>query len=821
VVGRCVGWDAFARADECPAASRTDWLSADFDSPMTGDSCTEGTAAVRAVAQGGDGCIDCADWSAPSGVFGSSSMITIAMASAIVVASNNLNHLSGLGLGLNGSRSDSSSERKPPDELTIALRSELGTASWGSNPGRVRHGSLDGSVGPICLALALASRMGDTAIAGVNEGWYSNVCVGPFEKFCAASDNLWQRSEGSASTCSEATLRDESSSVFIDSRRREHSSRRFQVSTDRASRHRASAARKTGTIAGIRRVGLRARTGARSCANSRHPGVVCDCSSVLGYCWRRLMTAEAPFRQGDIVAQKFRIVRVLGSGGMGMVFEADHLDLDRRVALKVMVRNVDNNEDAVARFLREARAAARLNSPHVAKVLDVGRLEQGAPYLVMELLEGQNLQALIKKRGRIPVTEAVDYLLEACEALAEAHGAGIVHRDIKPANLFLANDAYGGQVIKLLDFGVSKIHYGDTQADPQLTDTHSMMGSPAYMSPEQMRSARNVDQRSDIWSLGAVLFEMVTGRIPWTGFTLGDVLMQVASEPTPSIRNLTPTAPPALDALVSRCLEKNPAGRYQSVADLALALFPLGSDRARATFERVLRISGQDIDQAVATNIGSRPAIADPEPAPNPPAPLAVPSKQKTLLYGSSQVPALEVSGAVLPSITPERESPSDSLQAVAAPRRRRFAAGTLIAVLLGALLLTGALLLVKHRAKGTEPASSNSFGSQAGKMSSLGAVPTSAPVQAAQSVVAAQQAKVAQPADSVQNDLPGAKTESMRDTTVPHVQHLKGNAHALPEKTKAEQLALERQNNPQPMPKPSHASDNTAQLPDPMSVRR
>ena len=289
-----------------------------------------------------------------------------------------------------------------------------------------------------------------------------------------------------------------------------------------------------------------------------------------------------------------------------MVFAADHLDLDRQIALKVMVRSEAGNDDAVARFLREARAAARLKSQHVAKVLDAGRLESGVPYIVMELLEGQNLQDFVAEQGPLQVAFAVDLMLEACEALAEAHAAGIVHRDLKPANLFLASDAYGERIVKLLDFGISKMLVGGLNPDLKLTDSHSMMGSPIYMSPEQIRSARTVDHRSDIWSLGVVLFELVTGRVVWESGSLGDVFIQIANDPAPSARSVMPTVPAELDAIIARCMDKNPARRYQHVADLALALAPLGSKRARATLERVLRMSGQGNEHAVTTAVGSR-----------------------------------------------------------------------------------------------------------------------------------------------------------------------------------------------------------------------
>jgi eukaryotic-like serine/threonine-protein kinase len=327
------------------------------------------------------------------------------------------------------------------------------------------------------------------------------------------------------------------------------------------------------------------------------------------------MSPAAPLRAGQIVAEKYRIVELVGTGGMGMVFAAVHLGLDRRVALKVMRTDAYGEEEAATRFMREARTAARLEGPHVAKVLDVGRLESGAPYLVMELLRGQNLQSLVAERGPLPVREAVDYLLEACEALAEAHGLGVVHRDLKPANLFLTRDAYGESSIKVLDFGISKCLTPGIATDPGLTDSRTMMGSPAYMSPEQMRSSRNVDHRSDVWGLGTALFELVTGRVAWSGDSLSEVCVQVASDPAPSIRRFVPSAPGELDAIVARCLEKRPERRYQHVADLAVALSPLGSPRGRVTLERVLRISGHGKEHTATTATRLVAIASEPIPA--------------------------------------------------------------------------------------------------------------------------------------------------------------------------------------------------------------
>jgi len=209
-------------------------------------------------------------------------------------------------------------------------------------------------------------------------------------------------------------------------------------------------------------------------------------------------------KEGDLLAGKYRVERVLGSGGMGIVVAARHEQLDQRVAIKFVREEALGNEDAVARFLREARAAVKLRSEHAAKVLDVGTLESGAPYMVMEYLEGSDLGAILSEGEPLSVEVAAEYIAQACEAVAEAHAAGIVHRDLKPQNLFLTQTIGGGARVKVLDFGVSKTL--ESTGGGGLTQTRSMLGSPLYMSPEQMRSSRDVDARSDVWVFGVVLF---------------------------------------------------------------------------------------------------------------------------------------------------------------------------------------------------------------------------------------------------------------------------------------------------------------------------
>ncbi|HEY5961481.1 MAG TPA: serine/threonine-protein kinase, partial [Polyangiaceae bacterium] len=302
----------------------------------------------------------------------------------------------------------------------------------------------------------------------------------------------------------------------------------------------------------------------------------------------------AQFREGDVIADRYRLERQLGLGGMGLVYAAMHIELERRVAIKLLRHENRDNSEALARFTLEARATARLNGPHVTKILDVGR-HSDVPYIVMEYLEGTNLQQLLEERDALPISQAVDYTLEACEALAEAHRAGIVHRDLKPANLFLTRNAYGEPLIKVLDFGISKVLEAADHLPVGLTDSRTLIGSPVYMSPEQMRSARDVDHRTDIWSIGAVLFELLTGRPLWTGASLSEVCAQVTRDPTPRLRDYAKGISPELSDVIDRCLEKDANLRYQQVSDLAIALGPFASVQGKVTIDRVLLVAGYSI----------------------------------------------------------------------------------------------------------------------------------------------------------------------------------------------------------------------------------
>ncbi len=307
-------------------------------------------------------------------------------------------------------------------------------------------------------------------------------------------------------------------------------------------------------------------------------------------------TARIP-AAGDVVSGKYRLLRPLGEGGMGLVFEAEHLRLRQSVAIKFLRQEVLAMPDAVERFEREARASARIRGPHVVQVLDVDTDERGRPYMVMELLRGRDLEAELRVHGPFSIPAAVDLVLQACVAVAQAHAAGIVHRDLKPSNLFLSEES-GKRVLKVLDFGISKIAT-DLDAPPtSATSACVTVGTPLYMSPEQMRSSRDVDGRSDIWSLGVILYELVAGTPPFLGTTTAAIAAIVA-DAMPSLRRVRPDVPEALERVLVTALAKAPADRLPTAEALGAALMPFASaDGVAGPFS--LRPSQHDFALAVS-----------------------------------------------------------------------------------------------------------------------------------------------------------------------------------------------------------------------------
>jgi serine/threonine-protein kinase len=319
---------------------------------------------------------------------------------------------------------------------------------------------------------------------------------------------------------------------------------------------------------------------------------------------------------GDVLAGKYRVERVIGHGGMGVVVAAQHLVLDEKVAIKLLLPEALGNSEAVARFVREAKAAVRIRSEHVARVSDVGYLDTGAPYIVMEYLEGVDLSAWLKRSGPLAVEQAVDFVLQACEAIADAHALGIVHRDLKPANLFWTHRSDGLPCIKVLDFGISKLLTPGGVSD--MTKTHSIIGSPFYMSPEQMHASRNVDVRTDIWSLGVILFELLAKRPPFGGESISELAINVATVPSPPIRALRPDVPPGLEQAIATSLQKAREQRFQTIADFAVALGEFGSPAARASVDRVvgtLRQAGFSTTAPPTVPAASGPAMLGPSTA--------------------------------------------------------------------------------------------------------------------------------------------------------------------------------------------------------------
>ncbi len=328
-----------------------------------------------------------------------------------------------------------------------------------------------------------------------------------------------------------------------------------------------------------------------------------------------------PVPIGSVVADKYRVERVLGVGGMGVVVAARHVTLDQVVAIKFLVgdRTGQSREEAVSRFLTEARAAARIDSDHVCRVTDVAMTPTGVPYMVMEHLEGNDLEEEIERRGQLGLTEAVDYVLQAAEAIAAAHQIGIVHRDMKPANIFLAVRPDGSRRVKVLDFGISTmLSVRSHRAGKEATS----LGTPAYMSPEQVRASHEVDGRTDVWALGAILYEAITGQMAFVGKDLKAVLDMVTSDDPCPISALRRDVPAELEMIVRKCLERDRDHRFANAAHLARALAPWGSigivtaltsvQRELGSLASIKTVAAQSVEPMVASVRNVVPTQPDP-----------------------------------------------------------------------------------------------------------------------------------------------------------------------------------------------------------------
>ncbi len=345
-------------------------------------------------------------------------------------------------------------------------------------------------------------------------------------------------------------------------------------------------------------------------------------ASGSGRTGRKSPAERSPVQVGDLVADKYRVEEILAAGGMGVVVSARHEELGQRFAIKFLVTDTEV-EMSAARFLREARAAARIDSAHVCRVFDCGTLAGGTPYMVMEHLTGHDLAREIKLRGKLGVTEGVNLILQALEGIAEAHAAGIVHRDLKPSNLFLCQKTGREPEVKVLDFGISKVTSVDQSVEEDLTASAMMLGSPRYMSPEQVRNTKDVDARTDIWSLGVILYQMLDGHSPFRGNTMGETISKVLTLVPPPVRRARGDVPEALSSVIDRCLQRDRNQRYANVGELALALAPFATAESHASVRRITALLtegqlGPHKESEETNNVDAAAAAAASEPQDEP-----------------------------------------------------------------------------------------------------------------------------------------------------------------------------------------------------------
>jgi len=444
-------------------------------------------------------------------------------------------------------------------------------------------------------------------------------------------------------------------------------------------------------------------------------------------------TEKRSVQPGDVVNGKYRVEKVIGEGGVGIVFAARNIELDERVALKFLKPEMLAQTDIVARFLREAKAACSIKSEYVASVYDVGSLPDGAPFFVMEHLEGEDLGSVVQNRGSLGYRETTEYMMQVCEALAVAHAKGVVHRDIKPENLFLTSRS-GMNLVKVLDFGISKAALTGSifgGAVPLVAKTSNLMGSPLYMSPEQVRSADDVDERTDIWSLGMVLYELLTGTTAFETTNITELCAMILESPMTPITKHRTDLPSGYAAIIEKCLEKDPADRYQNVAELAVALMPFAPRRARICAERAttaLSAAGIIEESSVRfttsippPNVSNAPpsysslppdprtpSLSGEVPVFRPPSPSVAPASSSVNLSAASSAPSLPSDRpsdtGPIPTATPS-QAPTPSV--VPAPVQARKPIPLILAFAGVALVAAASAVLVMNKMAG--PRANNS----------------------------------------------------------------------------------------------------------------
>ncbi|MGC4089401.1 MAG: serine/threonine-protein kinase [Polyangiaceae bacterium] len=463
--------------------------------------------------------------------------------------------------------------------------------------------------------------------------------------------------------------------------------------------------------------------------------------------------ARAPFEPGVTIGNKYRIVSLIGVGGVGRVYLARHIELDTEVAIKVLRPEMAERQEAVQRFSREARASVRLRSERIAKVFDVG-VHENTPYFVMEYMLGCDLLEL-KQQGTVDIPTLTEFFIQACEGLADAHAHGVVHRDIKPENLFVVRDANGWRSLKIFDFGISKFSLTGKYSDVDLAAmrTEVMMGTPHYISPEQIRSTRDVDHRTDLWSLGVVMFEVLSGGVlPFREEReVTALIAEVLEKPHRSLLDVAPNVPEGLAAIVDRCLVKDREARYQTAAEIALELLPFAPVRARASAERAVQAMQSAGLMALNADLTSLRPSQPPAERANSPTPVAPRPK---------------------PSAAPQPVEASQIVDEADFRPRRRYSLPLLAGLTGVALLALGATTLVKKESEVAAPAAAAPVQSLS-VYASLPAPPAAQPVApapaapvAAAPAVAEKEASV--PSSEVTTAIAATKPAVVRSVSAP-----------------------------------------------------